>query len=80
MEADLPLLDEALERLRALSPSDQESAAATFLAIVERYEEPSALTPEQIEHVRKLETQLLAGDLALLSEEETDAMWRRLGA
>ncbi|HMO30839.1 hypothetical protein [Enterovirga sp.] len=76
----MPLLDEALERLRALSPSDQESAAAIFLAILERYEEPSALTPEQVERARQLEAQLLAGELDLLSEEETAAMWRRLGA
>lgn len=76
----MSLVDEAIERLRALPPTDRESAAESLIMIVERYEAPPRLTPEQIEQVKRLEADLDAGRLEVLSDEESEEMWRRLGA
>ena len=79
-EGHMTLIEQAIERLRALPSSDQESAAESVLALLEQYEGDYHLTPEQIEEVRRTEADYLAGKLEVLSVEETEAMWRRLGA
>ena len=76
----MTLVEQAIERLRALPPADQESAAETVLAIVEEYEHSYELTPEQVEEVKRTQEGLRTGSVKLLTEEETEAMWRRLGA
>ncbi len=76
----MTLLEEAIERLRALPEENQESAAAAVLVVVGQHEASYRLTPEQIEEIRRFDAEYDAGRVELLSEEETEAMWRRLGA
>jgi hypothetical protein len=76
----MTLVEEAIHRLRGLPPADQESAAETVLAIVEQYEHSYRLTPEQVEQVRRTREGLKDGTVGVASDEEVEAMWRRLGA
>lgn len=76
----MTLLEEAIESLRSVPAAKQDQVAEVVLAIVEQYSADLHLTPEQIEGVRALETDFLAGKLEILSVEETEAMWCRLGA
>ena len=71
----MTLMEEAIERLRALPPGDRENAAETMLAIVHRYEAPSSLTAEQIEEVKWLESEFEAERLEFLSDEEVEETW-----
>lgn len=73
-------VEQAIERLRALPPADQENAAESVLAVVEQYEHPPTLTAEQVEEVNRTLEGLRNGTVGLLTEEETEDMWRRLGA
>ena len=76
----MTLLEEAIESLRSVPAAKQDQVAEVVLSIVEQYTSDLQLTPEQIEEVRRIEADFLAGKLEILSDEETKAMWRRLGA
>lgn len=73
-------LEEAISRLRDLSPADQDDAAGVIMSIVEARHSEIRLTPEQIEQVKQTEEGLLDGSVKLLTVEETEEMWRRLRA
>ncbi|TDR89620.1 hypothetical protein [Enterovirga rhinocerotis] len=73
-------LDEAISQLRGLPPRDQDDAAAVIMSIVEARRPQMRLTPEQIEEVKRTEEGLLDGSVELLTVEQTEEMWRRLGA
>jgi hypothetical protein len=68
------LLERALEEVRKLPPSDQDSVAAEMLRKVELLTTPR-LTPEQEAEVR---ASIEAQDF--LSDEEFEALCRRYGA
>ena len=74
------LLEDAIVQLRALPPTDQDEAAEVIMSMVESRRSDLRLTPEQIEEVKRTEEGLLDGSVRLLTAEETEAMWRRLGA
>lgn len=73
------LLEEATARVRELPPKQQDMAAEAIFAVVERDQPRYRLTPEQIEEVRRTQADLKAGRTRLLTDEEVEAMWRRLG-
>ncbi len=74
------MLEDAIERVRALPEADQDLAAELLLSVVYRNDPDLRLTPEQVEEVRRTRDGLRDGTVRLLSEEETEEMWRRLGA
>ena len=74
------LLEEAISQLRGLPAADQDDAAEVIMSMVEARRSSFRLTPEQIEEVKRTEAGLLDGSVKLLTVEETEEMWRRLGA
>lgn len=74
------LLDEAIAKARELPPAEQDLAAEAVLAVVHRHEPPGRLTPEQVEEVRRIRSALADGRERLLTDDEAEDMWRRLGA
>ncbi len=74
------LLDDAIAELRTLPETEQDWAAENIRSIVRLHERSTEyrLTEEQVEDVRRTVADLDAGRERLLTEEETDGMWRRL--
>ena len=77
--AEPTLLDEVVARLRELPQREQDRAAELILQIIERDRPDYQLTPEQVEIVRQTQEGLRDGTVKVLSEEEVEEMWRRLG-
>ena len=75
------LLDEAIAELRALPDAEQDWAAENIRAIMRERERGNEyhLTQEQIEEVSRTLADLEAGRERLLTVQETEEMWRRLG-
>lgn len=74
------LLEEALSRLRELPVAAQDLAAEAILTIIDQRQAKFQLTPEQVEEVGRIRSDLKAGRMHLLSDDEAAAMWHRLGA
>ncbi|MBV9111973.1 MAG: hypothetical protein JOY67_04035 [Hyphomicrobiales bacterium] len=74
------LLEEAIARVRQLPPEEQDNAATALFAMMSRRQRDYRLTAEQAEEVRRTREGLANGTVRLLTPEETDEMWRRLGA
>lgn len=75
-------LDDAIADLRALPEAEHDWAAENIWSIMRERARSAEyqLSPEQIDGVRRTLANLDAGRERLLTEEETDQMWRRLGA
>jgi hypothetical protein len=74
-------LDQAIAELRALPEAEQDWAAENIRALMRERERGGDyhLTPEQVEKVKRTLADLDEGRTRLLTEEETEQMWRRLG-
>ena len=74
-------LEKAIAELRSLPEAEHEWAADSIRSIFSERERASRyqLTPEQIEDVKRTVADLDAGQTRLLTVEETQEMWRRLG-
>lgn len=74
-------LDEAIAELQALPEADQDWAAENIQAILRDREHALdyQLTPDQVAEVEQTLADLKSGRTRLLTEEETEEMWRRLG-
>lgn len=74
-------LDDAIAQLKALPEAEHGWAADNIRSILRTHEQGRGyqLTPEQVEQVQRTLDDLDAGRERLLSEDEADAMWRRLG-
>ena len=66
-------LEKAIAKLKELPPGEQDAAAGWILEYVEQLSAPG-LTPEQLAEVRAS-----LAERRFLSEEETQAMYRRYG-
>lgn len=74
------MLEKAIAELRLRPDDEQDVAAEALLAFLARDEPPDyVLTPEQIEEIKQTVAELDSGRMQLLSVEETEEMWRRLG-
>ncbi len=74
------MLEKAIAELRSRPDEEQDVAAEALLAFLAREEPPDyVLTPEQIEEVRQTLEGLENGTERLATEDEVEAMWRRLG-
>lgn len=75
------MLEKAIAELRSLPESEHDWAADNVRFILsERERGPDyELTPEQIEEIKQTVAELDSGRMQLLSVEETEEMWRRLG-
>lgn len=71
------LLDEAIEKVRALSADDQDRVAEVLLAVVEESGNSYRLTDEQVEAVRRAQEAARRGEIA--TDEEMNELWRRFG-
>lgn len=74
------MLDEAVEKVRALPEAEQELAADVLMQLVHRHDPAYRLTPDQVEEVRRTLKGLEDGTVRVLSDQEVEEMWRRLGA
>ena len=74
------LLDEAISRLRECPASEQDEATEALLAFLDRDQPAYRMSPEQLDEVRRTQEGLRDGTVRILSDEEVEAMWRRLGA
>jgi len=75
----MTLLEEAIESLRSVPAAQQDHIAEAVPTLVEQYMSDIRLTPEQVEEVRRTIRDLEEGRARTLSDEEVEAMWRRLG-
>jgi hypothetical protein len=66
--------------LGELSDEEQDLAAELLMQVGHRHAANYHLTPEQVEEVRHTQEGLRNGTVRLLTEEEVEEMWRRLGA
>ena len=71
------LLDEAIERARALPEADQDQVAEVLMAVVQKSRAACRLTEEQAETVRRTQDAVRQG--AIASDDDMDALWRRFG-
>ncbi len=71
------LLDEAVEKVRALSADDQNCVAEVLLAVVEERGNTYRLTDEQVEGVKAAQAAARRGEFA--TDEAMDELWRRFG-
>ena len=72
-------LDEAISKIRKLSPDRQEDAADLLFSLLEQEEAiPAPLTPKQVEQVKAAIERANAGDFA--SDEEVEAVFKKHGA
>lgn len=76
------LLEKAIAELRSLPEAEHEWAADNIRMIIRERERASEyrLTPEQVAEVEQTIADLDSGRARLLTVDETEAMWRRLGA
>ncbi len=66
-------LEKAIAKLRELPPGEQDAAAEWIIDYVEQLSAPG-LTPEQLDEVRAS-----LAERRFLTEEETQALYRRYG-
>ncbi len=71
------LLDEAIERARALPEADQDQVAEVLMAVVQKSRAAYRLTDEQAETVQRTQDAVRQG--AIATEDDMDALWRRFG-
>ena len=74
------MLDEAIAKVRELPDEEQDLAAELLMEVVDRSGSTYHLTPDQEEEVRLTQEGLQNGTVRLLTDEEVEEMWRRLGA
>lgn len=68
------LLEQAIDRVRSLSASEQDAAAGLLLEFIEQPAQ-SVLTDEQLAEVRIAVQEAREGQFA--SEQELEALWRK---
>ena len=71
------LLDEAIERVRALPEDDQDQVAEVLMAVLRKEDEAYRLTDEQLRTVRRTQEAVRRGEVA--SEDEVRELWGRFG-
>lgn len=71
------LLDEVIEKVRALPEEDQDQIAEVLAAVLHGNESVPPLTDEQVEAVKRTQEAVRRGEVA--SDEEMDELWRRFG-
>jgi ABC-type histidine transport system ATPase subunit len=73
------LLDEAIAKARELSEADQDMAAEAVLSVVYKDAPLTALTPEQIEEVKRIQQDMREGKTRFATDEEMAALWKKCG-
>ena len=74
------LLEDAISQLRDLPTPDQDEAAELIMSIVESRRSHARLSPEQLQSLKRTMKGLEDGSVGIATDEEVEAMWRRLGA
>ncbi len=73
------LLDQAIEKAKALPESEQDMAAEALLSIVYKDAPRIGLTPQQVEEVKRIQRDVADGKVKLASDSEVAALWKKCG-
>lgn len=73
------LLEQAIASVRQLSEEDQDAAADALFVHLASDHRRVALSPEQIEDVKRIQQDLREGREVLASDAEMAALWRKCG-
>jgi len=73
------LFDQAIAQARTLSDDRQDELAEALFASIAGDHRTYALTPAQVEDVRRIRDALRSGGGRLATDEELSALWSRCG-
>ena len=73
-------LEEAVAQARELPDEEQDEIAEMLFALMSIDEADYALSPEQVEEVKRIQEDLRTGKTRLATDEEVAEMWKKFGA
>ena len=73
------LLEQAIEKARALSDEEQDALADALFAHMATDHRLTRLSPEQVEAVKQIRADLRSGKTRIATDQELAALWSKCG-